>query len=71
MKVLSIIVPVLNEFESIPIFFSELEKIHKSLEEYSFEYWSIDDGSTDNTINSIRTIQNNAPYVHYMVDCKN
>lgn len=71
MKVLSIIVPVLNEFESIPIFFSELEKIHKSLEEYSFEYWFIDDGSTDNTINSIRTIQKNAPYVHYISFSRN
>ena len=46
MKTLSIIVPVFNEEQTVPIFFKAVEKINKAeLGEYRFEYWFIDDGS--------------------------
>jgi len=66
MPKLSIIVPVLNEQETVPLFFEALEKVHAQIADYELEYWFIDDGSTDATIQAIETLQTNNEQVHYV-----
>lgn len=48
MKLISIVVPVFNEEESIEVFYQEVCKYMENLN-YSFEILFIDDGSTDQT----------------------
>ena len=45
----SIVVPVFNESEAIPIFLAELSD-HASGSDFSFEFVFVDDGSTDSTL---------------------
>ncbi|MFL1696098.1 glycosyltransferase family 2 protein [Weissella kandleri] len=71
MSKLSIIIPVLNEQTTIPIFFEAVEKVHATLKELTFEYWFIDDGSTDQTIATIESIQRNHTNVHYIEFSRN
>ncbi|MDR3240922.1 MAG: glycosyltransferase family 2 protein [Lactobacillaceae bacterium] len=66
MPKLSIIVPVLNEQETVPLFFEALEKVHAQIADYALEYWFIDDGSTDGTIQAIETLQAKNEHVHYV-----
>ena len=72
MKTLSIIVPVFNEEQTVPIFFKAVEKINKAeLGEYRFEYWFIDDGSSDMTISELMKLQKKFDYVHYIEFSRN
>ncbi len=49
MKLISIIVPVLNEEKNIPIFLEELEPVVSRLPGYAYEVIIVNDGSTDMT----------------------
>ena len=49
---LSIIIPVLNEAESIPTLYDQLQSVCKN----NYEIIFVDDGSTDNTLQQIQTI---------------
>ncbi|WP_373745317.1 glycosyltransferase family 2 protein [Weissella soli] len=71
METLSVIVPVYNEEESIAIFYDALEKVHQQLATYRFEYWFIDDGSTDRTIPEIQALQTKSDAVHYVKFSRN
>lgn len=73
MKVLSIVVPVWNEQETIPVFLETMNKVHhESLSEYMFEYWFIDDGSIDDTLKVLRSQQlKNPEEVHYLSFSRN
>ncbi len=53
---LSIVIPVFNEVESIPILFDQLRKVLHGLP-FNFEILFVDDGSTDGTYLAIRDIQ--------------
>lgn len=50
MKLMSIVVPCFNEEASIRVFYSELEKIMKTMSDIGFEVIFVDDGSKDNTL---------------------
>lgn len=50
MKKISIVVPMYKEEEMIPIFFEHIEKIIKDNPSYEFEIVSVNDGSTDRTL---------------------
>ncbi len=52
MKSLTIIVPVLNEQETIPVFYTTVEACCSQLP-LTLEYLFVDDGSTDNTLSVI------------------
>ncbi len=47
MKKISIIIPCYNEEEAIPLFYEEINKISKDLENYEFEFIFVNDGSKD------------------------
>lgn len=67
---ISIIVPCFNEQEVIPIFFNELEKTRKKINT-DFEYIFIDDGSTDRTLDVIRSLSKVKNYVRFISFSRN
>ncbi|AVH75299.1 glycosyltransferase family 2 protein [Weissella koreensis] len=71
MEKLSIVIPVLNEQETINIFFETLEKISAKIPQYEFEYWFIDDGSTDTTIKILEELHQSFPNVHFIEFSRN
>lgn len=72
MKCISLIIPCFNEEASIPLFFEATEKIKPQLRGYQLEYWFINDGSTDKTLDELRLLQQNHPdEVHYVSFSRN
>lgn len=66
-KKLSIIVPCYFEEESVPLFYEAVEKIKDELKNIELEYWFVNDGSTDNTLNEMQKLQAQDPgHVHYV-----
>ena len=53
---ISIIVPCYNEEDSLPIFYKEINKISKELEEVNFEFLFINDGSKDKTLDILKDL---------------
>ncbi|WP_261810710.1 glycosyltransferase family 2 protein [Levilactobacillus humaensis] len=71
MTLVSIIVPCYNEQESIPIFYQRvddiLEKFKQQREDLSWEYWFVNDGSSDETLKQMTYLQVGHPdQVHYV-----
>lgn len=54
MKLISLIVPVYNEEEMLPIFFSKANEIFKDSETYRYELFIVNDGSNDKTLEIIK-----------------
>ncbi len=67
---LTIIVPVLNEQDAIPIFYEKLEKIVPQLN-VEIEYLFIDDGSQDNTLRIVKELAEKDARVHYVSFSRN
>ncbi len=59
---LSVVIPLLNEADSLPELYERIKKVVDT-EEISYEIIFIDDGSTDNSWEVIRTIQQADPLV--------
>ena len=53
---ISIIVPCYNEEDSLPIFYKEINKISKEMEEVDFEFLFINDGSKDKTLDILKDL---------------
>lgn len=72
MKSISLIIPCFNEEESIPLFFEATEKIKKDLRGHQLNYWFINDGSSDNTLQELRKLQaKHSSRVHYLSFSRN
>ncbi|MBD1491005.1 glycosyltransferase [Weissella confusa] len=71
MPKLSIVVPVFNEEETVPLFHEALEKVHQEVADYEFEYWFVDDGSSDETVTAIRALQEKDETVHFVTFSRN
>lgn len=72
MKRLSVIVPCYNESESLPLFWAEMQKIEERLSfALQFEYWFIDDGSSDATLPFLRQLAQGEKKVHYLALSRN
>lgn len=66
MTTLSIVVPCYNEEATIPIFLRRVNHVLKSLP-LDPEYWFVDDGSTDNTLEVMEKFHQQSPTkVHYL-----
>ncbi|APT18292.1 MULTISPECIES: glycosyltransferase family 2 protein [Amylolactobacillus] len=67
----SIIVPCYNEQESVPLFYTAISKVFSNID-YEIELLYVDDGSSDDTLNSIRKVQKLDPdHVHYLTFSRN
>ena len=72
MKTLSIIVPCYYEEDSLPLFYQAAEEVNKKLKNIKFEYWFINDGSTDGTLAEMRKLNKLDPEnVHYVSFSRN
>lgn len=71
MKTLSIIVPCYNEQESIPLFYPAVQKIVGQLNA-KIEYWFINDGSADQTLDELENLHKDHPdEVHFISFSRN
>lgn len=71
LKKLSIVIPCYNEQETIMPYFAATDPILQSIP-VNYEYWFVDDGSVDNTLNELKHLQ--ARYsdtVHYISFSRN
>lgn len=67
MTTLSIVVPCYNEEEAIPLFFNSVEKSLAPLSSLKLEYWLVDDGSLDKTVDVMKQFHQKCPdRVHYI-----
>lgn len=72
MKKLSIVVPCFNEEESIPLFYPAVKKVLATLPELHPEYWFVNDGSADHSLQEMRKLQKQDPdHVHYISFSRN
>lgn len=72
MNKLSIVVPCYNEEESIPLFFPAVEKVVGKIQELETEYWFINDGSVDNTLDELHRLHSQYPEkAHYISFSRN
>ena len=69
-EILSLVVPVHNEEETIQIFYDTLSALKDNLTA-TIHYHFIDDGSTDNTLSILRELSNNDKNVHYISFSRN
>ena len=70
-KLLSVIIPCYNEEESIPLFYKEINKITKKMNNLNFELIFVDDGSKDNTLNILKKLRNKDKRVRYLSFSRN
>lgn len=71
---ISVVVPCYNEEEAIPIFYKEICKIARNMEEtefLAFEFVFIDDGSKDKTLQVIKQLAQQDDRVHYVSFSRN
>lgn len=71
---ISFVVPCFNEQEAIPIFYDVMENIIQEkhvIGDMDYEYWFIDDGSSDRTLDVIKELRVNDMRVHYVSFSRN
>lgn len=71
MKKISLVIPCYNEQESLPLFDAEMDKVIKSMSEYSFEIIYVNDGSKDNTLKCIKELYKKRTYVRFISFSRN
>lgn len=54
---ISVVVPVHNEVEAVPVFFEAIEAVVAQSEKFNLELVFVDDGSTDETVKLIQTLK--------------
>jgi glycosyltransferase involved in cell wall biosynthesis len=69
-KNISIIVPCYNEEESVPVFYREITKVMAKIDR-EFELLFVNDGSTDKTLEILRTIAAEDVHVRYLSFSRN
>lgn len=69
-KLLSVVVPVYNEQDTIEIFYQTVEQYVPQLD-VDIEYFFIDDGSKDNTLNIVKELAEQDERVHYVSFSRN
>lgn len=53
---ISIIVPCYNEQEALPLFYAEITRVAEQMAPHTFEFVFIDDGSSDGTLSTLRSL---------------
>ncbi|MGO4995030.1 glycosyltransferase family 2 protein [Jeotgalibaca porci] len=68
---ISIVIPCFNEQEMAPIFYAEIKKIMAATQIVDFELIFVNDGSSDNTLESMRTLARMDNRVRYLSFSRN
>ena len=68
---ISIVVPCYNEEESIPLFYEEIDKVSKKMENVDFEFLFINDGSKDKTLDILRNLSKKDDRVRFISFSRN
>lgn len=71
MKKVSLLIPAYNEEETIPLLYNELNKVVETISGYEFEIFFVNDGSSDNTLNILRNLQQIDSRVNYISFSRN
>jgi glycosyltransferase involved in cell wall biosynthesis len=71
MKKISLLIPLYNEEEMLPLLYSELNKVVSGITGYEFEVLFIDDGSRDNSLKILRELQLKDSRVNYISFSRN
>ncbi len=71
MERITLVVPVYNEQESLPLFYEEINKVRNQMKEQEFELLFIDDGSKDNSIGIIKELALKDEAVKYVSFSRN
>lgn len=71
MKKVSLIIPCFNEADGLPEFDKEINRMVSDLSDYCFEIIYVDDGSTDNTLETIRKFSKEQEAVKYISFSRN
>lgn len=67
MKRITLLVPCYNEQEALPLFYEEINRILKELEEkYDFEILFVNDGSRDGTLEILKNLSKNDSRIRYI-----
>ena len=56
-EVLSIIIPMYNEEESLPYLYDRLVRLGEKIEHYTLEFLFVNDGSSDNSLNMVKELR--------------
>ena len=70
-EIISIVIPCFNEEESIPIFYDEVNKISKTMNNLDFEFMFVDDGSNDKTLEVLKDIRKTDKRIKYISFSRN
>lgn len=68
---ISIVIPCYNEEESLPIFYKEIKKIAKKMNNVDFEFMFINDGSKDKTLEILRDLSKEDKRVRFISFSRN
>ncbi|MGN1295137.1 MAG: glycosyltransferase family 2 protein [Bacilli bacterium] len=71
MKEISLVVPMYNEEEMIPLFFEEVNKVLNELVDYKFEIVCVNDGSKDKTLSLLKEIRKQQTNIHIVSFSRN
>lgn len=71
MKKISVVVPCYNEAEVLRIFYDEINKVSKQMNEYDFQFIFVDDGSKDSTLDIMKDIAKTDDRVAYIALSRN
>ena len=71
MKEISLVVPMYNEEEMIPLFFEEINKVLNKLVDYKFEIVCVNDGSKDNTLSLLKKKRQEQSNIHIVSFSRN
>ena len=69
--IISVVIPCYNEEESIPLFYNEINKELKDINNIDYELLFINDGSTDKTLDNIKKISKKDIKVRYISFSRN
>lgn len=70
-KKISLVIPVLNEDENIPIIYTEVSRVIEKLKVYDFEVIFVDDGSRDNSLKEIIDLKASGGRIKYISFTRN
>lgn len=71
MKKLSIVVPCYNEQAVLPLFYAEVTKVLKGIENAEYELIFVDDGSKDDTLKIIKELRTQDEHVRFVSFSRN